>query len=629
MERSELRTLLAAMRVNLARGWRDVEVQQKAGTNRSEPDMKDEVSRGYRVALELLKRGLGVEGGAWEDCVLRGQLFFDASEFEHERGVKLADYVNLRDGAFASHRQAAQLYGGNVAARPRSEWSIAPYQAWFYVLLGASDLSALTPRQARDDLGLAALHDALAALPGDAADWHTKMFAAGLTNLLARVPAHMRQKFLAAGVQVVGEKNPAAAGAQEILNYYANLTDEAQLRVAVDGPSRVGHGQPFGVFISLEHTKQLAREGGGFAKYLQNQAAQMSAMYGGYVPPGQKAMTDYRDDFQTNFYAAMGAQFEVQSLVFCDPAVKPVDLPREGWQAMPLAYALLRAKDPAVDRIPSIQLDMDFADEKGTVVLPVLSQVVPINAADAKISSRPCDGLSVAMTLDEREWRGGGKLALEISATGNGIIPAFTELFAADGAENTEMEIKDSGLNISSVQTEKGIVKPQANRSWQISYLRKKGALSPAAFRFPPPTKEFLQSKIEYKHYVDADLETIGAKTALAGIALPQSPQVVRYGLLIAAFFFVNLAFVFFMRRWGRPVAPPASAFALPREITPFSVVAFLRRLQLERVTKLNEKNRAALQDEIKSIESAFFSADGEATQMDLRAIAQRWIAKV
>ena len=45
-------------------------------------------------------------------------------------------------------------------------------------------------------------------------------------------------------------------------------------RLTVDGPTRVGYSQPFGAFVCLEHTRQLARESGGFSKYLQNLASQ-------------------------------------------------------------------------------------------------------------------------------------------------------------------------------------------------------------------------------------------------------------------------------------------------------------------------------------------------------------------
>lgn len=622
MDHAELRTLLAAMRVNLARSWRDPQTQQKAGTNRTEQEIKDEVSRGYGVALDLLKRGLGFEGGAWEDGVLRGQLCSDAAEFEKERGIKLSGYVDLRDASFSGYRFAAQTYGSNVLARPRGQWSILPYQAWFFAMLGASDLAALNPRQARNDLGLQGVRESLAGLPEAARVEHVRQFAAALTNLLERVPSHMRQKFLAAGVEVVGATNPAAAPAQAVLDYYANLVEEAQLRVTLDGPSGVGHGQPFGVFVALEHTKQLAREGGGFAKYLQNQASQMANMYGGYSPPGQKSAVDYRDDFATNFHLAVGAQFDVQSLVFCDPAVKPLDLPREGWQAMPLAYAVLRAKDPAVDRIPSVQLDMDFADQKGTVVLPVLSQVIPIDASDKAPPARACEGLELGFVLDQREWKT-GVLTLELSATGRGVIPELAGLCTI-AVPGLTAETKDSGLTIQSIQAEKGRMVPQATRSWQITYHREQGA-APSRFIFPVLVAGATNASVTYKRYVDADLETVEPALALAGLTLPSSGVPPRIGLYVTIGIASILAMITALMK-GRVVAPkPRVVAPLPRELTPFTVAAFLRRLS----TGLKPADQSELEKDIHRLEAAFFRAtSAEKADIDLRALAEQWQRK-
>lgn len=626
MERAELRLLLSAMRVNLAGSWRDLDIQQKAGTNRSEQDVQDEVGRGYNVALELLRRGLGQEGGTWEDQLVRGQLCFDASEFARARGGPLAGYVGLRDASFASYRAAAQTYGSNVLARPRGAWTVVPYQAWFYVLLGASDLAALAPGQTSGDPGFVAIRDALRALPGEAAPVHVALFAAVLTNQMENVPPNMRQKFLAAGVRVVGEDDPLAAPARERLDYYANLTGEVRLRLAVDGPTRVGHGRPFGVFVTLEHTKQLAREGGGFAKYLQNQAAQTAALYGGQPPAGRRGAQDYRDNFETNFHSALGAQFDVQSLTFVDPSVTPLELPHEGWQALPLAYAVLRAKDPAVDRIPSVQLDMDFVDRDGAVVLPILSQVVSIHAAGAEPAARPCVGLAVTMTMDDREWRGHGRIALEVAAAGHGLIPAQQELFAlAD--DGLEPEIRDGGLAVSAVRVDGGGLRPQVSRTWQISLLRKKGA-PPAVAHFPRLASAFASAKTEYKRYVDADIATLDAAAAAAGIPLPGAGRAVQYGLWVALLTVAMLFFVFFMRRWGRPSAPRPAAIPLPREFTPFAVIAFLRRLAAEQAQKLNDADRAELERDINGIEAAHFGPGGSGTAPDLRAIAMRWSAK-
>src|SRR6185436_4247493 len=109
------------------------------------------------------------------------------------------------------------------------------------------------------------------------------------------------------------------------------------------------------------------------------------------------------EEFSKNIHAALDETFEVASVTFHDASVKTLDLPREGWQETPLAYLVLRSKDAAVDRIPSIQIDMDFSDAAGQVVLPIRSQVQPIDSKDAEVAQRPCEDLSVIFTMDERE----------------------------------------------------------------------------------------------------------------------------------------------------------------------------------------------------------------------------------
>ena len=347
-------------------------------TNRTEQEAKDEVSRGYRTALELAKRGIRAEDGDWASFITRGQLFYDASQYEFERQVKLTDYVNLRDEAFGSFRKAAELYAAKLPTLPRGQWTIR-------------SLSGLVLRDARCQRSRAAHHqhrprrsgseihrrrDARAAGRSGRGQ-HLEMFAKMLGELFPRVPANVRQRFLGSGLKIVGENHPAAAAATKSLDYYRELLDEIQLRVSVDGPTRVGHSQPFGVFITLETTRQLLRESGGFSKYLQNRASQQQAMMGGQPAGGP----NLRDDFTKNIHAALDETFEVLSITFHDAAVKTIDLPREGWVETPLIYAVLRAKNAAVDRIPSIQIDMDFVDQPGQVVLPVMSQVAAARCA--------------------------------------------------------------------------------------------------------------------------------------------------------------------------------------------------------------------------------------------------------
>jgi hypothetical protein len=63
---------------------------------------------------------------------------------------------------------------------------------WFFVMLGASDLSQLTRAAARSDPGLTQIGEAMRGLPGEAADGHLEKFGEMLASLLSQVPGNMR-----------------------------------------------------------------------------------------------------------------------------------------------------------------------------------------------------------------------------------------------------------------------------------------------------------------------------------------------------------------------------------------------------------------------------------------------------
>lgn len=624
MVRKELLDLIGGMRGRLNEEWRDPKTQQKASTNRTEQEAKDEVSRGYRTALELAKRGIKPEDGDWSAFITRGQLFYDASQYELERQVKLTDYVSLRDEAFASFKKATEIYAAKLPEMPRGQWTIEPYQSWFLVMLGASDLAQLTSNTARVDPGLKSIGDGIRALPGDAGPKHLEMFAKMLGELFPRVPANVRQIFLNSGLAIVGENNPAAASATKSLDYYKELLNEIQLRIKVDGPSRVGHTQPFGTIITLETTRQLLRESGGFSKYLQNQSSQQQMMMmGGGAANGSRNL---RDDFSKNIHAALDETFEVVSITFHDAAVKTIDLPREGWVETPLAYVVLRAKNAAVDRIPSMQMDMDFVDQPGQIVLPVMSQVEPLDAKDSDAGSRPCGNLALNVTMDEREWKD-GKVVVEIQALGQGVIPALEKLFDYQ-REGFDVEVVDGNLSVSQFVSDGKQRLPQADRNWQITYRRKADLRGDVMFALPKLKEGVTPASIEYKHYQDADLVTVDASQAAAGVKLSGEfgngiRNTVLWALLAAA---IAAVVVYFRRKKKVGDQEVTQSLSVPADPTSFSTVAFLRRIQSTHGQALSESENRALDKQIAEIEAGCFSRE-PAASMDFNAIVQQWLS--
>lgn len=623
MVRAELLELLGGMRQRLSQEWRDPKNQQAAATNRTEEETKDEVSRGYRTALELAKRGIQPDNSDWESFITRGQLFFDASEYEFERKVKLSEYTSLRDEAFASFRKAAEIYAAKLPETPRGQWTVDPHQAWFFVMLGASDLAQLTSNPARTDPGLKAIGDSLRALPGAAAAEHTSMFAKMLGEIFPQVPPNVRQRFLSAGLKIVGEDHPDAAAATASLDYYRELLDEIQLRISVDGPTRVGHSQPFGAFLSVETTSQLLRESGGFGKYLQNQSSQMQAMMGGQA--GANPARNLRDELSKNIHAVLDETFEVVSITFHDSAIKTIPLARDGWVETPLAYLVLRAKTPAVDRIPSIQMDMDFVDRPGTVILPVMSQVLPIDAHDLQVDPRPCPEMSLSMTLDQREWKE-QQVVVEIQAQSKGIIPKLEEFLDTE-REGFDLEVTDGNLAVSQYVSDGKQRSPQADRNWQLTYKRKAGLRGPVRFTYPTLKSSLQPQSIEYKLYEEADLVTIDAAKAAQGIDLAGTTGSALRWLIPAALLAAALVF---LRRWlqnrNKPTSLSHSKFLAPESPTPFNTIAFLHRLAADPSTSLASADRESLAADIASLEAAHFSGKSDDSGIDPAAITQKWL---
>jgi hypothetical protein len=502
---------------------------------------------------------------------------------------------------------------------PRAQWTIQPYQTWFLVMLGASDLSQLARTAARSDPGLKQIGDLMRALPGEAAEGHLQKFGQSLGDLLPQCPPNMRQQFLKSGLQIVGENHPSARAALEALNNYQELLDEAQLRLAVDGPTRVGCRQPFGAFVSLEHTRQLGRESGGFSRYLMTPTSQLR-------PGTGPKQVNYREEFAKNIHRALDETFDVVSVTFHDSDVVPLNLPREGWQETPFAYLVLRAKDAAVDRIPSIELDMDFADTSGQVVLPVLSQVQPIDAKDTVPLARPCEDLSLAFTMDEREWRD-GRVVVEVAAKAHGIIPAAEQMFDSQ-QPGFAVEVSDNGLSVAQFLSDSGRKTANAERGFQFTYRRKKDLRGDVLFHFPALKPGIKPASVEYKHYQDADLVTVDAARALEGVVLGSKvSRGLRTSVVVLALAVLGASAFLFARFRHRKEPVAAAPLVLPAQLTPFTVVAFLRRIQRDFAAKLGATDREALKTQIGEIEAAFFSpASPTGSAPDLESVARKWL---
>ena len=251
-----------------------------------------------------------------------------------------------------------------------------------------------------------------------------------------------------------------------------------------------------------------------------------------------------------------------------------------------------------------------------------------MDARDTNAPPRPCDGLALTFVMDEREWRD-GRVVVEVSAKAHGVIPSHLELFDFK-QPGFDVEVTDNGLSVAQLVSDGHQKTVQADRGWQFTYHRKKDLRGDVMFHFPALRPGFKPETVEYKHYQDADLVAVDSQQALAGVPLSgQVRSVLRDVVLGLVLLALGVAAYAFFRRRRRRETSDAEFLALPTQVTPFSVVAFLRRIQRDHAPKLDPGKREALQAQIHDIESAFFSNRPSAGAPDLESVARKWLQTV
>ncbi|MBN1515893.1 hypothetical protein JXA32_04945 [Candidatus Sumerlaeota bacterium] len=608
--------LVQVMRERLAGAWRKPDVQEQQQTQRSVREMQQEVQRGYRTAVAVMENALPRHADEPAYLSQMGAVLFDSAEYDYSLNEKLAEYTSQRDRAFEFYRKAAECYGAKAASLQPHQYQIDPYFNWFVATLGASDLSYLTRGQEHSQQRLLDIRQAILDL-GEASDKHFALFGELLDTLVPNCPSHVKFRFLAAGLAVLGD-HPGGAKARSLLESYTELLSEIELHAEIDGAAEVGCERDFGVFISMYHTPEIAREGGGFAKYLMNSQSQQN-----YYNPGG---VDYRDDFEENIRNALEESFDVRSVTFCDPSVQARASSRPGWHETPLAYLQLRARDAAVDRIPPMQIDLDFVDAEGQIVLPVESPIVPIDARSKTDTSRPMRELKITQILDEREIND-GVLKLEVECEGRGLIPDFDALFDADFSSFASAETVGLVNSVARIEHKEDFF-PICERNWIVNIQLPVAASNAMTFRFPEA--RIPDAVIERKRFSDADLVEAEPEVQLAlrsagGAYWPAIIVVLTISLLAGVI--IGGRWILLRRRDA--VETPAHAYRMPEQLTPFTVANLLHRIAGDSGLNFPSAQRDELAGEIVTIEQTYFGPDESDDAPELELVAHKWIAAV
>ena len=616
LEPDMIARLIQKMRENLAGIWRMPARQEEQKTQRKQKDIEAEVMRGYALADAVVTDAVAEHPDNWQLQLARACLVLDQNSYRNELAPS-SEFSEKHRSALAEFHRAADLYASAVPSLSENEQRTTVYEHWFYAGLGASDLNRIDHESTADPRQPGLIREAILALPGDAARRHLDMFANSLFTRMSGLSPAVKFSYLDAGFSIVDDAEQAQ-DARRVYDYYKDLVTEIKLVARVDGSAKVGHDEPFGVFIELHHTREIERESGGFGKYLQNQN-NMSYAYN-YGRP----LENYRDKFEESVRKALEEHFDVQSVTFQEQDVHSRAAEKYGWRVTPYAYILLTPLGPEVDKLPSLKMDLDFLDTSGYVALPVVSPPLPLDAAPERPEPRPYDQLTIAQTLDERQ-AADGKLVLEVKATAQGLVPPLEEIVDVRSSDFEVDSIEDEGVLVSKFDPDSGDPAVISERTWTINYSgRKDLAALPTLFHFPEPRVATRESS--FLRYNDADLDTVESTVTLEhSYGEVSSPWPWYLAAGVAVLVVVGLVIAATRRRQD---AAPESQFELPDPLTPFNVLGLLRRI--ERNNGFAPATRDELGANIALLERHYFAgANGNGhTPPDLRAIAERWITR-
>jgi hypothetical protein len=286
---------------------------------------------------------------------------------------------------------------------------------------------------------------------------------------------------------------------------------------------------------------------------------------------------------------------------------------------------LLKAKDGAVDRLPSFHFDLDFQDQRGQVVLPVESSIVLLDARPDRAPARPVVKVAITQILDDRE-AAAGKLTLDIRATGRGLVPELKELLDVGLTGFATTKTNDSGANLTKLDTESDDLAALTERSWVFNLEPAGHGKPPALFQFPKARSKDLE--ITYKRYADADLVQVKPEVAVAGLRLrPNLTWVWVVSIIVVA---GGGSLVILRRRQiARPVVTAEMSYTLPDPVTPFAALKLLRRIEADPKVSLRDARRGELVQTIRDLERGYFAPPSNGSPNgDLTTLLQSWLPK-
>jgi hypothetical protein len=647
--------MIRMMTRGLSSQWREMGVQEAAGTRRSQSETLAMVRSGYQAALAMIDQRSQQHPDAWRVLALAGSLLSDWADFEYYQQL-VADSSADRMEAFREKNnsareyfaQAAEAYARGVADLGPGRYSIEAYLAWFHSLLGINSNGALNLSKPLDRQALNTLREAMRALPGGAGQAHVNLLAKHVQARMedAENPLHeeLKYKYLA-GSLVLTQDSPFAFQATDKVSYYDQLLDEIRLETRVDGPNTIHREHEFGIILSVYHTEAMGRMA-NFGQYLTNELPPSNAPSRSSQPilATYKAtpIQGRRDELEMNIREALGLFFDIRAVAFSPADVQPRPTERAGWEETVLAYIHLKAKDCSVDKIPRVQVNLEFLDLTGPVSISAESAETMIKVTDQPTAPRPFDRVDLTQVLDARDLQSSEEILLEIAATACGLVPEIDQLL--------DLPALEQQLPIARIDPHEGTLLRQVN-SWgdtvhAVSERQWTIALD-AASLIDPPGRIALQlpaarceASTANRAYIDMDLVDLqepvanvgpGSAAASPTELVERSDRRVQYaaaaggGLLLLVLLAVAVRW---LRGSGDRPLRARDVFRMPEQIDGFVIVQLLRALDTSHLVRLSPERRTELQHEIHRVQDACFGGNGSAgmPEEELRNVARKWL---
>ena len=624
------------MRENLSSTWRDANVQNAFATGRDPQAAAAAVRDGYATLVDLLQREAARSGDYRVYATLAG-VRYEQATYTREQVAGLDAYAAARAAVFDAVHRAADAYARTVTSIRSGAETDDVYGQWLAMALGGTSLAHVNGEEVTDYAELDRLNAALHALPGDAARRHLDLLAADADQGLSKLPAESKQRTLRAVAAIIGD-GPLSQPVRAVLRTYDDLLSEVNLTTRVDGPTRVGVGQPFGFVLQVESTEQLDRATHGFGRYVSEQVSAANAIGAHGAPVG----ADPRGDLEKQIRLSLLKGFDVVSIAWAaaDVASLPED-GRPGWRVTPLAYVVAKAKDASVDRVAPVRIDLNFFDNLNTFVMAIDSGGVAVDARQSV--PRPTGQLEVGQTLDDHDVAN-GSASLAVTAAGPGLVPDLNRLVDLGSIRGFHVTaVRDEGLKLDALDaqpTDSGdyaahpAVTAASHRQWTVALAADPAVDGVTTFHFPSLAVPFdgpAKAKATYARLSDADATPVDPATAALGFRYATrrtaSPWLAAFGLAVLAAVAAGATWAW---RRLRPSAPPAvapSASAAP--VTLFATLAMLRRARLDLERSGRADAASSLVADIAQLERHYFAGPNGTARpsngVDLAELTRKW----